>query len=96
MKKYWFVLVALLAVMSLLITQCGPTPEPQVVKETVVVTQEVEVQKEVVVTQEVEVEKEAEPVTIVHWTVEVDTDGGLQFVQQLADAYTAEHPHVTI
>ena len=95
MKKNWFVVVALLAVVSLLITQCGATPEPQVVKETVVVTQEVE--KEVVVTQEVEVEveKEAEPVTIVLWTKEGEADGGLQFVQQLADAYTAEHPHVT-
>jgi arabinogalactan oligomer/maltooligosaccharide transport system substrate-binding protein len=97
MKKNWFVVVALLAVISLLITQCGATPEPQVVKETVVVTQEVE--KEVVVTQEVEVqvevEKEAEPVTIVLWTKEGEADGGLQFVQQLADAYTAEHPHVT-
>jgi arabinogalactan oligomer/maltooligosaccharide transport system substrate-binding protein len=96
MKKRWFMLVALVAVASLLITSCGATAEPQVVRETVVVTQEVEKEVEVVVTQEVEVEKEAEPVTIVHWTVEVDTDGGLQFAEQLADAYMAEHPHVTI
>jgi arabinogalactan oligomer/maltooligosaccharide transport system substrate-binding protein len=117
MKRNWFVLVALLALLSLLITACGATPEPQVIKETVVVTQEVEkevvvtqeveVEKEVVVTQEVEkevvvtkeveveVEKEAEPVTIILWTKEGEADGGLQFAEQLADAYTAEHPHVT-
>lgn len=48
-----FVLVGLV-VASLLLAACGPTPEPQVVKETVevVVTQEVE--KQVIVTQEVE------------------------------------------
>lgn len=93
MKKRWFALVAVLAVVSLLVTACGATPEPQVVRETVVVTQEVE--KEVVVTQEVEVEKEAEPVTIILWTKEGEADGSLQHVEQLADAYTAEHPHVT-
>jgi arabinogalactan oligomer/maltooligosaccharide transport system substrate-binding protein len=97
MKKRWFMLVALVAVASLLITACGATPEPQVVKETVVVTQEVEKEVEVVVTQEVEVEveKEAEPVTIILWTKEGEADGSLQYVEQLADAYTAEHPHVT-
>jgi arabinogalactan oligomer/maltooligosaccharide transport system substrate-binding protein len=94
MKKNRLFLVALLAVVSLLLTQCGATQEPQVVKETVVVTQEVE--KEVVVTQEVEVEKEAEPVSIILWTKEGEADGSLQFVQQLADAYMAEHPNVTI
>jgi arabinogalactan oligomer/maltooligosaccharide transport system substrate-binding protein len=115
MKRNLFVIVALLAIASLLITGCGATPEPEVIRETVVVTQEVEtevtvietveVEKEVVVTKEVEtevtvvetveVEKEAEPVTIILWTKEGEADGGLQYVQQLADAYTAEHPHVT-
>jgi arabinogalactan oligomer/maltooligosaccharide transport system substrate-binding protein len=76
-------------------------PTPEKIIETVVV--EKEVAKEVVVTQEVEkvvtevveVEKVAEPVTIVLWTKEGEADGGLQFVKQLADAYTAEHPNVT-
>jgi multiple sugar transport system substrate-binding protein len=66
MKKLWS-LVALLVIIAML-AACGPTPEPQVIKETVVVTQEVEkqvvvtevvekeVEKEVVVTQEVEKE----------------------------------------
>ena len=55
-------ILGMLVVLSLLVTQCGPTPEPQVVVETVEVektvveTVEVEVEKEVV--QTVEVEKE--------------------------------------
>ncbi len=62
------VLIAALASLALLAAQCGATPTPErvvetvVVKETVevekVVKETVEVEKEVVVTQEVEVEKE--------------------------------------
>jgi arabinogalactan oligomer/maltooligosaccharide transport system substrate-binding protein len=36
-----------------------------------------------------------EAVNIVLWTKEGEADGGLQFVQALADAYTADHPNVT-
>lgn len=36
-----------------------------------------------------------EDVEIVLWTKEGEADGGLQFVQALADAYTAEHPNIT-
>ena len=39
--------------------------------------------------------KEAGPVTINLWTKEGEADGGLQYVQALADAYTAAHPNVT-
>lgn len=35
------------------------------------------------------------PMTIQLWTKEGEVDGGLQYVQALADAYTAEHPNVT-
>ena len=35
------------------------------------------------------------PMTIQLWTKEGEADGGLQYVQALADAYTAEHPNVT-
>jgi peptide/nickel transport system substrate-binding protein len=60
--------LSLLAVLSLVVA-CGPTPTPEVVKETVVVTKEVEkevvvtkeVEKEVVVTKEVQVEVTAVP-----------------------------------
>ncbi|MEA5078703.1 MAG: extracellular solute-binding protein [Anaerolineaceae bacterium] len=36
-----------------------------------------------------------EPVTINLWTKEGETDGGLQYVQALTEAYTAAHPEVT-
>jgi len=51
-SKIW--LFATLLVVVAMLSTCGPTPTPQVVKETVVVTKEVE--KEVVVTKEVEKE----------------------------------------
>lgn len=96
MKKYALTLVAALTVLGLVLTACA-APPPETVVETVVVTEKEEV--EVVVTQEVEVIKEveavAEPVEIVLWTKEGEADGGLQFVQSLADAYTAIHPNVT-
>ena len=95
MKKYTFLSVAGLVVLGLVLASCGPAPTP----ETVVVTEVVTQKEEVVVTQEVEVIKEveavAEPVEIVLWTKEGEADGGLQFVQSLADAYTAIHPNVT-
>jgi peptide/nickel transport system substrate-binding protein len=57
--------LAVLLILSILLTTCGGTPEVQTVVETVVVEKEgetiiqtVEVEKEVIVTQEVEVEKE--------------------------------------
>ena len=37
----------------------------------------------------------ATPVEITLWTKEGETDGGLQYVQALTDAYTAAHPEVT-
>jgi iron(III) transport system substrate-binding protein len=46
-KKKTLTLVVLVTVLSLVLAACGATPEPQIVKETVVVTQEVE--KEVMV-----------------------------------------------
>jgi peptide/nickel transport system substrate-binding protein len=69
MKSKNWKLLAVVVVLTLFVpafAACGPTPEPEVVVETVEVevektvieTVEVEVEKEVVVTQEVEVEKE--------------------------------------
>ena len=60
MKGKWLSVLGLLVVLSLMVTQCGPTPEPQTVVQTVevekTVVETVEVEKEVV--QTVEVEKE--------------------------------------
>jgi arabinogalactan oligomer/maltooligosaccharide transport system substrate-binding protein len=99
MKKNLFALVAGLIVLGLLLAACGPaaTPETVTVVETVVVTEKEEVQVPVEVTREVQVEvgAEAEPVEIVLWTKEGEADGGLQYVQSLADAYTAIYPAVT-
>lgn len=90
MKKNVLMILALMAVISLMATQCAPAT-PEKVVETVVVTEK----EEVVVTQEVEVAAEVEPVNLVLWTKEGEADGGLQFVQSLADAYTAINPHIT-
>ncbi len=35
------------------------------------------------------------PVNITLWTKEGEADGGLQYVQALADAFTKENPNVT-
>jgi len=65
MKSKFWMLVALLVVISTIAAQCAApatvvvTKEVEVEKE-VIVTKEVEVEKEVVVTKEVEVEKEVE------------------------------------
>jgi arabinogalactan oligomer/maltooligosaccharide transport system substrate-binding protein len=97
MKRY----VLTLVVLGLVLAACGPAPTPERIVETVVVTEKeevevpVEVTKEVEVQVEVPVEMEAEPVMIVLWTKEGEADGGLQYVQSLADAYTAIHPNVT-
>lgn len=53
-KKNLTTLLALVMVASMLLSACGPTPEPEVIEKTVVVTQEVI--KTVEVTKEVEVE----------------------------------------
>jgi arabinogalactan oligomer / maltooligosaccharide transport system substrate-binding protein len=36
-----------------------------------------------------------EPVNIVFWTKEGNTDWGMQYIDELANAYTAQHPNVT-
>jgi arabinogalactan oligomer / maltooligosaccharide transport system substrate-binding protein len=38
---------------------------------------------------------ESEPVNIILWTKEGNTDRGMQYVDELANAYTSQHPNVT-
>jgi arabinogalactan oligomer/maltooligosaccharide transport system substrate-binding protein len=98
MKKYVLTAAAVLAVFGLVLTACAPATQ-QTVEVTREVEKEVEVTKQVVkeveVTREVQVEAAAEPVNIVLWTKEGEADGGLQFVQSLADDYTSFNPNVT-
>lgn len=47
-------------------------------------------------TGEAETPEETGPVSFSLWTQEGESDGGFQFVQDLADAYMAENPNVTI
>ena len=90
MNKRILILVGLVTILSLVLAACGPTPEPQIVKETVVVTEketvviteekEVEVTK--VVTEEVEKVVTATPEPVAERPTEitiVDTNSGANF-----------------
>jgi len=62
-KTKWTTLIALVVMLSMILSACGPTPEPQVIVETVVVEQtrvvkEAGEDRTVVETVVVEVEKE--------------------------------------
>jgi branched-chain amino acid transport system substrate-binding protein len=61
LRRTMLAVAAILVVTTLVATACGPTPTPQVVKETVVVEKEVEVTKVVEVEKEVEVVVTATP-----------------------------------
>jgi ABC-type branched-subunit amino acid transport system substrate-binding protein len=63
-------MIAILVMAALVATACGPTPTPQVIKETVVVEKEVEVE----VTKVVEVEKEVEKEVVVTATPEPEAE----------------------
>ncbi|HOC21844.1 MAG TPA: ABC transporter substrate-binding protein [Anaerolineae bacterium] len=70
-KKNLTLLLALVMVASMLLSACGPTPTPEVIEKTVVVTQEVI--KTVEVTKEVEVVVTPEPVKVDRKGAWVDT-----------------------
>ncbi len=96
MKKNVFTLLAALSVLAMILAACAkPTPETVVVTQVVTEREEVPVEVTRQVEVEVPVEATPEPVEIVLWTKEGEADGGLQYVQSLADAYTAIHPNVT-
>jgi peptide/nickel transport system substrate-binding protein len=98
-NKKWATLVALVMIVSLILTACGPTPEPETIVERVVETVEVEVTKVVegqtvveTIVQTVEVEKEVQvqvEVTPTPSTVEADRKGGwldmVVFIEEPSD-----------
>ncbi|RPI58868.1 MAG: extracellular solute-binding protein, partial [Chloroflexi bacterium] len=108
MKKSVSVLLVLIMLAGVL-AACGATPAPQIVKETVVVTQEVEkevivtqeVEKEVIVTQEVEKEvvvtatpePEARQLEIFHWWT---GPGEREAADAMFEALNAAYPDIEV
>jgi simple sugar transport system substrate-binding protein len=98
MSKKLLSLVTLLVIVGLLVAGCGATPEPQVIKETVVVTEmeevtvveTVEVEKEVTVVETVEVEKEVTVVETVEVEKEVEVPVVVDPTREL-DIYMVQH-----
>jgi multiple sugar transport system substrate-binding protein len=101
MKKLVYLSV-ILAVLLSFMTACGPTPTPQVIKETVVVEKEVQVEvtKEVPVevTKVVEVEVPAEPVekTVVEFWTTDNEEERVDVYEAIAERFMAEHPEIEV
>jgi multiple sugar transport system substrate-binding protein len=101
MKKLVYLSV-ILAVLLSFMTACGPTPTPQVIKETVVVEKEVQVEvtKEVPVevTKVVEVEVPAQPVekTVVEFWTTDNEEERVDVYEAVAERFMAEHPEIEV
>jgi multiple sugar transport system substrate-binding protein len=101
MKKLVYLSV-IVAVLLSFMTACGPTPTPQVIKETVVVEKEVQVEvtKEVPVevTKVVEVEVPAEPVekTVVEFWTTDNEEERVDVYEAVAERFMAEHPEIEV
>jgi arabinogalactan oligomer / maltooligosaccharide transport system substrate-binding protein len=96
MKKSLFMMLALLTALSMVLSACGataaPTTAPTEVAAPPTAVPATKVPPTAVPPTAVPT---AAPVNIVMWTKEGEADGGLQFVQALADAYSAANPNVT-
>jgi multiple sugar transport system substrate-binding protein len=99
MKKLVYLSV-ILAVLLSFMTACGPTPTPQVIKETVVVEKEVpvEVTKEVPVEVTKVVEVPAEPVekTVVEFWTTDNEEERVDVYEAVAERFMAEHPEIEV
>jgi multiple sugar transport system substrate-binding protein len=103
MKKLVYLSV-IVAVLLSFMAGCGPTPTPQVIKETVVVEKEVQVEvtKEVPVevtkVVEVEVEVPAEPVekTVVEFWTTDNEEERVDVYEAVAEGFMAEHPEIEV
>jgi len=95
MSKKWMPLVSILLIAVFVLAACAPAATPTEVPPTAVA------QPTEQVVQPTEARTTPAPtqapvaVKIVLWTKEGEADGGLQFVQSLADAYTKANPTVT-
>lgn len=100
-KKIW-TMISLLLVATMVLAACTtaatPTQAPEATQPqaqpTEAVAQPTEPQAQPTEAQP-EPTQAMEAVAITLWTKEGEADGGLQYVQSLADAYMAEHPNVT-
>ena len=93
MKKV-FAFGLVMIMLATMLAACGATPTPQVIKETVVVTQEVEVEKEVVVTVEVEA-KPVEKVVVEFWTTDNEEER-VDVYEAIAAAFMAENAGIDV
>ena len=99
MKKLVYLSV-ILAVLLSFMTACGPTPTPQVIKETVVVEKEVQVEvtKEVPVEVTKVVEVPAEPMekTVVEFWTTDNEEERVDVYEAVAERFMAEHPEIEV
>jgi arabinogalactan oligomer/maltooligosaccharide transport system substrate-binding protein len=98
MKRSVITLVALATLIATVLSACCPpaaTPEPTQPAAESTQPPAQATQPPAEPTTEPTSEPAMEAVNIVLWTKEGEADGGLQFVQALADAYTTDHPNVT-
>ncbi len=97
MKKLIYLSV-IVAVLLSFVAACGPTPTPQIIKETVVVEKEVEKEVQVEVTKVVEVEVTAVPVekTIVEFWTTDNEEERVNVYEAVAEGFMAEHPEIEV
>jgi arabinogalactan oligomer/maltooligosaccharide transport system substrate-binding protein len=88
MAKKLFPLISLVLVLAFTLAACGTTPAATTAP--VVTTEAAAVE-----TTEAAPAFPSDPIALTLWTKEGETDGGLQYVQALCEAYTALHPNVT-
>jgi multiple sugar transport system substrate-binding protein len=91
MKKLVYLSV-ILAVLLSFMTACGPTPTPQVIKETVVVEKEVPVE----VTKVVEVPAEPVEKTVVEFWTTDNEEERVDVYEAVAERFMAEHPEIEV
>jgi raffinose/stachyose/melibiose transport system substrate-binding protein len=104
MRKKFTTILCLLVALIMLLAACGGTEpevdEPQAGGETVAeeepVAEEEAVEEEPEAEEPMEEEAAGEPVTIEWWHIQSDPGPHQDAWQEMADAYMAEHPNVTI